>query len=484
MRLSPITVTAYAVCAIALAMVACARTLAQSMPASSAETPDILADYLYGFVPAIMKATRDNETAVPDNRTPGKAPINQFSYRQTLITPQDQPVVRSDVDTLYASAWLDLLREPVVLHVPDAKGRYYLVPMLDAYSNEFYSVGSRTTGDAAGNYAIIGPDSKGSIPEDISSVITAPTNTVWILSRILVEGPEDLQAAGAVNRQFLLIPLSEYPEYLRTRSYTPPTGVPVKAPNPHFVGKPLPSSPGFSSPEFFDFLLPYALLNPVPADQRSAAATYVWSGFFNQEQMTPAIRSEALKAIAAEEIENAGNKENGWSLDLNIGRYDSNYLLRDAVAVSGLGANIPADAVYLNAHEDISGKDLSGENSYAIHFPPGQLPPERGFWSITVYDQSGFLVPNTIDRYDVGSESGLIPNQDGSVDILLQSAAPTTRQTNWLPIPSGVFNLTLRVYWPSETVLNGVWLPPPVMTNSPPTTAARCTTRAYAAARC
>jgi hypothetical protein len=433
----------------------------------TSETAGILNDYIYGFVPVFMRAVCELETAVPDNTIHGAAPINQFAYNDRLVTPQTQTIVRSNVDTLYTPAWLNLAREPLVLHVPDTDGRYYLIPMLDAYSDQFESIGSRTTGTGAGNYAIVGPDWQGATPTSVDRVIKSPTNIVWLLGRTLVSGQADLPSAVNITRQFLLIPLSQYPQYLQTGRYTPPSGVPVAPPNPAFVGQPLFNSPGFNSPVFFDYLLPFTLLNPAPADQRPAATALVVNGFINQRQMTPAVQTRAFVAMNGE-LKNEQVIDNGWTVNLNLGDYGSNYLLRDAVAVSFLGASLPADSIYWSTSNDSGFNPLSGADSYVIHFAPGEAPPARGFWSITAYDQQGFLVPNSANRYDVGSNTAVVPNSDGSVDIFLQTVAPSTHQSNWLPVPAGAFNLVLRVYWPAPSVLSRAWKPAAVSVANAP----------------
>jgi hypothetical protein len=437
----------------------------QSSPEQSNAMPGILQDYIYGYAPVALEATRAIQTAVPDaTTTPGRAPINQFAYKHTLATPDEQLIVRPNADTLYTTAWLDL-QEPLILHVPDTSGRYYLMPLYDAYSNELASVGSRTTGDGVGNFAIVGPSWQGTLPDGLSGVLHAPTNTVWVLGRTLVRGADDLSAAVAVTSQYKLVPLSAYSEFLATGQYTPPTGVPVVPPNPDFVGLPITSAPGFSMPEFFDVLAAVAARNPVPPDQQPQAASLVLDGFLNQNQLTSVTVKEANIAFIARLLRTA-RVQNNWSVNLNIGNYGTDYLTRAAIAQYGLGANIPDDAVYPNTSKDSANNSLDGGNSYVIHFAPGQTPPVHGFWSVTVYDQSGFLVPNPINRYTVGSETGLVPNADGSIDILLQSTPPSSLQNslqnNWLPTPTGPFNLTLRLYWPDPSALNGSWIIPPV----------------------
>jgi hypothetical protein len=215
----------------------------------------------------------------------------------------------------------------------------------------------------------------------------------------------------------------------------------------------------------FDFLLPYALLNPPPPDQVRTATALVVDGFIHQSEVTAMVASDAAGQFIAT-IRSAATIENGWSVDFHIGSYGSNYLLRGATALLGFGANIPDDAAYLNARDDIEGVSLSGTRSYVIHFAPGQTPPEHGFWSITAYDSQGLLVANPIGRYSIGSETGLAANADGSIDIFLQAAQPTSELSNWLPVPAGPFNLTLRVYWPDHSILTGSWKPPAVTVSS------------------
>jgi hypothetical protein len=430
-------------------------------------------DYIYAYAPVTMAATRAIQTAVPDNTKPGQAPINQFSHQTKLSTANDRLVVRPNADTLYSDAWLDLAQEPLILHVPNVAGRYYLIPMLDAYSNVFASIGLRTTGTGEGNYAIVGPFWQGPVPENVTGVIYAPTNTVWADGRTLVNGPSDLQNALSVISQYLLIPLSAYPQFLQTGTYTPPTGVPVTPPIPDFFGFPVTKSQGFSEPKFFDVLAKYALKNP-PSQDFLRASGFVLDGFSDQNQLDSDVISEATAAMNIALPLTAIN-ENGWSFHLNIGNYGTHYLVRAAVAQFGFGTNIPADAVYTSTEKDISGVLLTGTNSYVIHFAPGQTPPEMGFWSVTVYGKNGFFLENSIHRYDVGSQTGLVTNPDGSLDIFLQNTQPQTMQSNWLPIPAvqaddptDSFNLTLRIYGPDQSVQEGTWTPPTLSrTNAP-----------------
>jgi hypothetical protein len=433
----------------------------------------LLKDYIYGYAPVTIWATRGIFTAVPDTATQtGFAPINQFARVNNLATASRQALPRENADTLYALAWLDLADEPIILHVPDTSGRYYLMPLFDAYSNEFFSVGARTTGTGAGNYAIVGPNWNAPLGSPVSGVIQAPTNTVWLIGRTLVEGQADLPNAVAINNQYQLVPLTAYPQFLMTGHYAPPVNVPVTPPIPNFDMLPVATNKGFQMPQYFDVLLQTSQLNPPPANQEPQASQMVGQGELLKNGVNQYLETQAINVMACEE-QNTGMHQNGWSTHLDVGDYGSDYLLRAATNLFGPGANIADDAVYYSASADINNNNLVGTNNYVLHFAANQIPPIHGFWSVTVYDNNGFLVPNSINRYNVGSETGLVPNADGSIDILLQETAPATLQTNWLPTPfpstdpndpnpNGQFNLTLRLYWPADSVLQGQYVPPGV----------------------
>jgi hypothetical protein len=182
------------------------------------------------------------------------------------------------------------------------------------------------------------------MPRNVTGVIQAPTNTVLLLGRTLVNGPADLQNAVALTTRYQLIPLSSYGEFLRTGNYTPPTNVPVTPPNPDFVALPPANAPGFAMPELFDVLAKYSFENPPPAHQLGEAAALVLSGLINQNQLISSVVTQATAAMA-QYLASTATRENGWAFNLNIGSYGTDYLLRAAIAKFGFGANIAADAV-------------------------------------------------------------------------------------------------------------------------------------------
>jgi hypothetical protein len=148
-----------------------------------------------------------------------------------------------------------------------------------------------------------------------------------------------------------------------------------------------------------------------------------------------------------------------------MGRYGTDYRLRAGVALIGFGANLPEDAVYPTTDRDGNGDPLTGGRAYRLRFPPGNLPPARAFWSLSVYDGEGYLLPGVGGRHRLGSSDALQRDADGGLTLYLQPEAPVgDARANWLPLPpSGPVQLTLRLYEPGGEVLAGRWQPPAVM---------------------
>jgi hypothetical protein len=415
--------------------------------------------YIFDYASVAFEATQAVKTDVPNDRiSPFEAPVNQFAYADALAGPGPGAIIHPNADTIYTEAWLDLSHQPMVLHVPDTSGRYYLIPLYDAYTNVFASIGTRTTGAHAGDYAIVGPNWSGRLPPGLSGVIRAPTDSVRASGRTLVQGPGDVAAVVALTRKYTLTPLDHF-----GKPYKPPAHVPVKSPDPDFVARPVTSAEGFSQPEFFTYSASFLYRNPPPRSERALAALYRRKVLPNADLLTPALVQTALADMGSA-YKRTAITINNWTYNLHVGDYDKDYALRASVALTGFGANTAADAVYAHTAETGDGTPLTGSDHYTIHFAAGQIPPARGFWSLTVYDQRGFLIPNVINRYDVGSESGLRLNADGSLDITLGPTAPSAKVTNWLPTPAGkLFTLTLRIYWPKEIVLDGKYVIPSVM---------------------
>lgn len=154
---------------------------------------------------------------------------------------------------------------------------------------------------------------------------------------------------------------------------------------------------------------------------------------------------------------------NGWSTTMLGGRPGHSFLLRALLADELPDVSVAKEQVYWIAGKDGNGQRLDGGHDYVLRFAPGELPPNRAFWSLEMTNAKKALVANSINRYSLGDQSGLVANSDGSIDIYIQNAAPTGHETNWLPAPAGHFILWLRVYEPGKAILDGSYRVPPVV---------------------
>ncbi len=386
-----------------------------------------------------------------------------------MFTPRlrYKDVVRINVDTLYSFAWLDLSKEPIILSVPDTHGRYYLMPILDAWTNVIASPGKRTTGTKAGNFAIVGPNWSGTLPDGIKEV-KSPTNTAMIAGRTQANGPADYAAVNAIQKQYKLTPLSAW-----GKPYTPPRG--VVHPRIDTKTPPVDQVNRMSAPVFFKALAALMKENPpAPADApmlaKLAKIGIVPGQDFNMSRLDPAVAEglEESVQMAVQKIQAAakqtGTIVNGWSaLPMNLADFGTDYGFRAVVAMIGLGANVPKDAFYPIAFVDGDGKPLNGDHRYILHFNRDEMPPANAFWSVTMYNGQSFLVANPINRYNIAAWMPLKYNPDGSLDIYIQRDSPgRQKESNWLPAAQGSFDVTMRIYWPKESVLNGSWKPPAI----------------------
>ncbi len=422
--------------------------------------------YIYGYPLITMNITRQVMTNVPNTTVAMAAPMGQFANVRTFPDASFKTVTAPNADTLYSVAWSNLAREPYVLHVPDEHGRYYMMPMLSAWTNVFASPGTRTTGTAEHNFAIVGPHWTGTLPKGVTE-IKSPTDMVWIIGRTYCTGTaEDYQAVHAIQDQYNLTPLSAY-----GKTYTPPTNVPIDTAvdmntPPRDQVNAMPATTYFSNlamlmkdnpPAKSDSSMVYQLekLGIKPGQAFDSNNNSVESATLQQSA------KNGLQKIT-DTIPKMGIVENGWHF-LKTGNYGINYLNRAAVTYVGLGANLLQDAIYPTTSVDSNGKQLNGVNHYLIHFAKGQMPPVRGFWSLTMYDPQYFFVANPLNRYRVNSSTSFKYNADGSLDIYIQNDDPgSDKESNWLPAPAGNFNLMFRFYWPKDSIINGSWKPPVV----------------------
>jgi hypothetical protein len=424
--------------------------------------------YIYGYPLVTMEMTRRVITNVA-SPAGTHAPMGQLINMRHYPDASFRDVTAPNADTLYTTTFFEVGNEPWVLSIPDMKGRYYLMPMLDGWTTVFQVPGTRTTGTGAQTYAITGPGWTGTLPAGVKQ-LKSPTNIVWLLGRIYCTGtPQDYAAVHALQDEFKLVPLSTY-----GKPYTPPPGkvdpsIDMKTPVRDQVNR-------MDAIAYFSLLAQLMKANPPSAADAPALAKFARIGLVPGKDFDAGkLKADFIKRIPeiAQDrimIQFKINKEvkdiNGWGFTTKTGIYGTDYLMRALVTAIGLGANRPQDAVYPTSLKDADDRVYDGANKYVMRFPKGQLPPVEGFWSITMYDGQYFFVPNVLNRYSISPRQDLKANPDGSVDLYIQKDSPgSDKESNWLPAPAGKFILMLRMYWPNESdpsIIDGTWTIPPV----------------------
>jgi hypothetical protein len=432
-----------------------------------------VAAYTYLYPLLTMEITRKQLTNVA--KTEGiHGAMNTFANIPAYPSAEMKAVVRPNFDTLYSSAWLDLSKEPVIVSVPDTHGRYYLLPMLDMWTDVFASPGWRTTGTQAGDYAVVPPGWTGSLPAGVVR-IDAPTTYVWIIGRTKTDGPPDYDAVRKLQADLKITPVSRWGAAAEPVIGTVDPNVDMKTPPKTTVDT-------MSAGKFFAYAAEILKLQPAHVTDQPILAQMQRIGIergksFDIDKVDPAIKAgletvpeEALKLMAWK-VASLARVANGWSMNTDtMGVYGNYYLKRAIVAQVGLGANLPEDAIYPLNLADETGKPLDGTNAYVLHFDKNATPPVNAFWSVTLYDADGFQIANNLNRFAVSSWMPFRHNPDGSLDLYFQNASPgADKEANWLPAPKGAFNLTMRLYAPTGDALTGKWNPPPIMREAPPT---------------
>ena len=427
-------------------------------PAFDAQLKQLVAEvYVYAYPLVLTDVTREIDTA-------GSAP-DTFRHRRTLPDATTKDSASPNADFLYSQAWIDLAKGPVLLSVPDTKGRYYLIAMLDAWSNVAASLGKRTTGTGKEEFAIVGPNWKGKLPSGVSEV-QSPTNLAWLFGRMQTSGGADRDAAARLQGELKLARLGGSPKASAKTAALAAT-VDTKAAPRDVVA-------AMNAEAFFSRFALLLAGNPPAKDDAPMVEKIKKIGIEAGRPFDPgkldAIASKsyaegmksAQEAIAtASQRGTGGDIRNGWRFDTALGRWGTDYGKRAVAAYLGLGLNAPEDAIFMATYLDASGHRLEGTNRYVLHFDAGKAPPTDGFWSLSLYDDQQHFVANPQNRFNLGNTSRLAPNADGSLDIYLQPSDPgADKAANWLPTPKGNYNLILRIYWPKQEVIDGKWVAP------------------------
>ena len=420
--------------------------------------------YVYFYPLLSMDVSRKQFT---NGTSDFKSPMNTFMNVPAYPPADFKGVVRSNFDTLYSASWLDMTKEPVVISAPDTDGRYYLLPMLDMWTDVFASPGWRTTGTKAGNFLVTPPGWTGTVPNGMTR-INAPTPYVWLIGRTKTDGPSDYEAVRKIQSGYKVTLLSEYGKAPKPLEFKPDPSVDMKTPPKVQVDT-------MSAGKYFAYAAellkqhpPHITDEPILARMKKIGIEVGKS--FDISKLDPAVQKalesapQAGQKLMLWKLPTLARVVNGWSMNTDtVGVYGNYYLKRAILSQQGLGANVVEDAVYPLNLGDETGKPLEGANKYTITFDKGAAPPVNAFWSITLYDQEGFQVGNVLNRFAVSSWMPFKYNADGSLDLYFQNESPgKDLEANWLPAPKGLFNLTMRLYAPKSDALTGRWNPPAV----------------------
>ncbi|HEY6372266.1 MAG TPA: DUF1254 domain-containing protein [Candidatus Sulfotelmatobacter sp.] len=452
---------------------AIAQTSAPAVAAQTAiseqEAHAIAVDaYLYFYPLLGMDLTRRQSTNIEAGKVPGFGPANMFHSFAAFPAADNKLVVRVNFDTLYSWAFIDLTKEPVVLSAPETNGRYYLLPMLDMWSDIFASPGWRTTGTHAGNFLVTAPDWSGDVPSGMTR-ISAPTPYVWIFGRTQTNGPSDYDAVHKVQDGYKVALQSQWGTNVTPPRVTTDPSLDMKTAPTVQVDKMKAQEFFGRAAELLKVIPPHITDQPMIARLKRVGIEPGKSFDLNKAdpdiQRAFANAPEEAQKLMAWSLPTIARKANGWLMNTNnMGVYGNWYLKRAMTAHLALGANLPEDATYPLNLGDSEGRPLDGTYKYTLHFDKGETPPASAFWSVTLYDAEGFQVANPLNRFTLSSWMPLKYNADGSLDLHFQNESPDTdEQTNWLPAPKGPFNLILRLYAPKSEVLSGKWNPPPVV---------------------
>jgi len=436
----------------------------QTPSAALDELPSIAQEaYVFLYPLILMDITRRQMINSDPKVNPVGGPANAFTHIRSFPPADLRTVVRPNFDTLYSSAWVDLTNGPVVVSTADTLGRYFMLPMLDMWTDVFAVPGSRTTGTGAANFALVPPGWNGNVPQGVDR-ISSPTPYVWIIGRTQTNGVNDYAAVHKIQDGYKITLLADWGRKPRKIEQRIDPAVDT-------MTEPLRQINVLPAVEYFKYGAELMKENPPHLTDWSIIARMKRIGLEPGKSLDGSkVNADVLVRGAAAGLKLMHDKTstiarvtNGWQMNTDtMGVYGNYYLKRAIVAMVGLGANQVEDAIYPINICDANGEPVAAENRYVLHFNQEELPPVGAFWSLTMYDREGFQVANPINRFALGDRDALQFNADGSLDLYIQNENPgPDKESNWLPAPkSGELTLTLRLYAPKPQVADGRWNPP------------------------
>ena len=391
---------------------------------------------------------------------------NRVAMLTGYIAPNQRFVTCPNQDVVYATGVFNLEKEPIVFQVPEFGDRFWVYALYDGRTDEFSKVGKQY-GTKPGFYLMAGPDWTGNPPSGITAVVRSSTTGVFAVPRIFMEDtPEDRTAVQSVLNQINFYPLSEFDGKMKTTDWSKLPHIPAPASS----GK---GETKWVNPDTFFDELPAVMkqVPPLPGEE----ALYNWIGsILDAAAKDPQIKQTLKETAVATEREvitplfqwryNGRSAGNGWNSPVNNAEWGTDYLNRTGTAKTNMYDNKPEETKYIYTDSDSQGRPLNGQSTYTIAFAKGEVPPVKGFWSLTLYNAEHFFHPNALGRYSLGTKNKALKyNGDGSLTLYAGFKSPgADKESNWLPAPNGRFSLYIRAYWADKAILDGQWLPPVV----------------------
>jgi hypothetical protein len=392
------------------------------------------------------------------------APPNQLGMLTDYIDPEERVVACPNQDVVYGIGALALDQSPVVVQVPDFGSRFWVYQIVDLRTDSFAELGAMY-GTRPGFYLLVGPDWKGAVPTGITKVFRSMTNTGIVIPRVFqADTPEDKLAVQVPVSQIMMYPLADFDGKMKSKDWSKLPVFPSTSQGDEEIK--------WVKPEAFFDVLP-AVLNDAPPLPGEEARYAQIRSVLNAAAKDPTLK-DTLTQIAVEtdkalitplfQFRSYGLPlPYQWTTQRNGARFGTDYFTRTAVAKSNIFVNQPEETTYFYQDLDANGARLNGASRYTITFAKGAVPPVKGFWSLTLYNQYHFFEPNDLGRYSLGTKNkNLQYNADGSLTLYVQADAPAENlRSNWLPAPkNGDFTLYIRSYWPEKEILEGTWTPP------------------------
>ena len=393
------------------------------------------------------------------------APVGYGAMLTDYVDPAETFVACPNQDVVYGSGFYALDKEPVVFQVPDFGDRFWIYALYDARTDQFAEIG-KPYGTKPGFYLMVGPNWKGKVPASITGVVRSSTELAFTAPRVFKDDTtEDTKAVQPMLTQIMFYPLSQFDGKMKTTDWSKV---------PHF---PAPASSGGETkwvvPEKYFDQLPgvMKLVPPLPGEE----ALYGWiNSVFEAAANDPATKTALVESFVVADKEliaplfqwkfNGRSAGNGWYSPVNNAQWGTDYLNRTGTAKSNMYDNKPDETKYIYRDFDSQGQQLHGKNLYTVTFPKGQLPPVKGFWSLTLYNEHHLFHHNKLNRYSLGTKSKSMKyNGDGSLTLYFGAKSPgKDKETNWVPAPEETFSLYIRAYWSEQAILDGTWMPPQV----------------------